>query len=102
MKESDWKLYRANLEPWRERYLKKINAQLAKKLQDNSKNATETFWDTVDKMEAVQKKLNHSLGDIRRSQMSTSLRFMLQYNIITKDDLTPFSDELQERLSHNY
>ena len=67
--ESDWKLFRNNLEPWRERYLAKVNKKLAAILADEKLNDTDRFWKLKQTCDQKARILSDCFDDIRRSTM---------------------------------
>jgi len=98
MKESDWKLYSSLVPQWRERYLQIKNEAFAAHLSDPAKTPTDQFWDVLEEMKAEAKVLNSCLGHHSRSRMFLSMAQMLRHDLIFKEDLTEFSEELQVEL----
>ena len=96
MNESDWKKYSARLPLWRERYLAKQNARIARVLADPKKNHSERFWDELEEMEKEAKTLRACLDRHSRSNMIFSLLSMRAVGMINAEDLADFSEELQE------
>ena len=96
VKESDWKKYSARLPMWRERYLAKQNARIARVLADPKKNHSERFWDALEEMEKEAKTLRACLDRHSRSNMMLSLLSMRAVGMINAEDLADFSEELQE------
>ena len=93
--ESDWKLYARLLDGWRDRYLSKVNARLAKALDESAKTPTENFWDTQKEFKKEAKILKTCFGAYSRSAMVESMLLMRRYGIITDDDIVKFSDDLK-------
>ena len=96
MNESDWKKYSARLPLWRERYLAKQNARIARVLADPKKNHTERFWDALEEMEKEATTLHACLDRHSRSNMMISMLNMRAVGMINAEDLADFSEELQE------
>ena len=96
MNESDWKKYSARLPLWRERYLAKQNARIARVLADPKKNHSERFWDALEEMEKEATTLRACLDRHSRSNMMFSLLSMRAVGMINAEDLADFSEELQE------
>ena len=96
MNESDWKKYSARLPLWRERYLAKQTARIARVLADPKKNHSERFWDALEEMEKEAKTLRACLDRHSRSNMMFSLLSMRAVGMINAEDLADFSEELQE------
>ena len=91
--ESDWKLFRSQLEPWRERYLTKVNKKLAAILADEELNDTDRFWKLKETCDQKARILSDCFDDIRRSTMKLRLAFMLKNKVISGEDLLAFQDE---------
>jgi len=97
-KESDWKQYSSIVEELRERYLKEKNQGFINMLSDPDKNATENFWDTLEKMKEETKTLELCLGKHSRSSMFIQMLAMCTHGMLTNEDLANFSEELQDSL----
>ena len=100
--ESDWKKYRAMLVPWRERYLRDLNPRIASILTDPKLSETDRFWTAAKLVSEESRVLDRCLGDIRRSQMVSSLRSMREAGIIERDDLAAFSAELRDSIFYDF
>jgi hypothetical protein len=96
--ESDWKMFRAMLPVWRDRYLAGCNARIMGKLTDPKKTETERFWDAEEMVRKESKVLRDCLDDIRRSRMWDRLWAMRAAGMITREDLAGFSTELQDQI----
>ncbi len=77
--ESDWKAFSKMLPDLRDRYLAKLNAELAKMLECPGQTATERFWNTHEKINKESKILQTCLDGARRSQMHSMVCQMLHY-----------------------
>ncbi|MGM0428082.1 MAG: hypothetical protein ACQEQ7_12695 [Thermodesulfobacteriota bacterium] len=97
-KESDWKKFRDSLDKWRERYLKRKNAEIRAILDDNNVSETEKFWDIVDFQKKELKKLRDCLDDTSRSNMILQMALMKRYEMIGQEEIAAFSEELQNIL----
>ena len=91
--ESDWKYFRSQIEPWRERYLATVNKKLQKIITDEKLSETDKFWNIKKTCDEKVKVLQLCFDDIRRSMMRIRLSAMLKYKIITNEDLQAFQDE---------
>ena len=96
--EKDWKLFRKLLPGWQEAYMEKLIEEY-KELLNNDERASEKYW-------ALEKKVNkdkYNSGvlarDIRRSRFESLLLQLIRDGVITVDNLSDFSVELQERIS---
>ncbi|WP_269541956.1 hypothetical protein [Cerasicoccus fimbriatus] len=104
-KESDWKHYCAIVDPLRDRYLAKRNAEFARQLTEAAKSPTECFWSTVESMEREAKKLENALGQRSRSCMTENLIGMCTLGMLTEEDLDGFSEGLVnylKRIIHQF
>jgi hypothetical protein len=100
--ESDWRKFRDMILMLRERYLAEQNARIARMLTDPKKNETERFWDAMETMEKEAKTLRRCLDGHSRSKMWLFMVSMIRVGMLKKEDLAPFSPELQEQLSHEF
>lgn len=96
--ESDWKKFSASLEPWRERYLARINARLTQVLTDPRQTETERFWAAHELIKKEAKTLQRCLDDLSRSKMWLRLVEMRAAGMIRREDLAGFSEELQRQV----
>ena len=96
--ESDWKKFRAKLDQWRERYLATQNARLAAVLLDESKSPTERFWEAKNALDDEARTLRQCLDDYSRSTMWLKLLAMRSADMIQREDLREFSEELQRQV----
>jgi len=96
--ESDWKTFRRIVHEWRERYITRINKKLVHILSHPKETQTETFWDTKKKTDKSAKILRDCLDGHSRSRMTRYIIVMINYGMITLDDLNEFSTELQEHM----
>lgn len=99
-RESDWKKFRAMIPKVRERYVAQRNARIASMLTDSKKTETERFWDAMEAIEQEAKILCHCLDGHSRSKMGLFIISMIRCQMLTKDDLAEFSDELRSELEY--
>ena len=97
-KESDWKKYKNSLDKWRERYLKWKNDEIRSILEDKNRDETEKFWDIVAFQKNEAKRLRDCLDGNSRSNMILHVALMKKYKMIDRDDISEFSEELQNFL----
>jgi len=64
----------------------------------SKENASEKFW-TLEKRIAKDKRNPGVVIDMRRSQMRNGILYLLQYGVITLEDLGDFSLELRETMA---
>ncbi len=98
LSKSDWKRAQAHLEGWRERYLQRRTADLAKDLADGPGTATERFWAAKEAFNVEAKFLRDCLDGTTPSNMDLVLLQMIRGGMIDVDDLSAFSDELKQHL----
>jgi len=82
----------------RERYLQRCNRELAAMLAAPGKTETERFWDTEGRMAREVQILRDCLDDHRRSRLFETLMFMRRYGMLSDEDLSQFSEEMQRHL----
>ena len=97
-KESDWKKFKNSLDKWRERYLKWKNDEIRSILEDKNRDETEKFWDIVQFQKNEAKKLRNCLDGNSRSTMISHMALMKRYEMIGRDDISEFSEEIQNLL----
>jgi uncharacterized protein YpbB len=97
MKESDWKTFRKSLPEVRERYLNKLNEELAQMLKASDLSATERFWKTHEQINEEAKILQECLDGASRSRMETMIFSMLGCGMMRLEDLENYSQELRDR-----
>ena len=92
VKESDWKLFRARLPQWQERYMTGVVEKCRRILETETK-ASDCYW----KLERFINREKRSPGvivhDIRRSTMHVHILDLLETKVITLDDMGGFSEE---------
>ena len=98
-KESDWKAYKKLIDPAYERFLQKKNQEMVHILSDPGRTSADRFEDVQKEIKATNLILRDCFGRFSRSSMQTSLVLMCRYGLLDRDDLTPFSPELQENLN---
>lgn len=95
--EKDWKLFREKLPGWQENYMARMNKEY-KGILAQDKNASDIFWELEERIRQDKKKTGVLARDIRRSNMWRHLLDLLNEGAITFNDLSEFSEELQEKL----
>ena len=97
-KESDWKKFKNSLDKWRERYLKWKNDEIRSILEDRDRDETDKFWDIVGFQKNEAKILRDCLDGNSRSNMILQMALMKKYKMIDRDDISEFSEEIQNLL----
>ena len=99
-KESDWKAYKKLIDPASERFLQKKNQELVHILSDPDRTSADRFEAIQKEIKATNLILRDCFGRFSRSSMQISMALMCRYGLLDREDLTPFSPELQENLNH--
>lgn len=102
MIESDWKKFRDMVPMLRERYLTAQNARLARLLTNPAKTETERFCDTFEAMEKEAKVLQRCLDGHSRSSMYRYMLTMIGAGMLTREDVSVFSPELQKDIAYAF
>jgi hypothetical protein len=97
-KESDWKRFRDSLDKWKERYLKRKNAEISAILENKDWSETNKFWEIVEFQKAESKILRNCLDGLSRSNMTLHIALMKKVKMIDQEDIEEFSEELQDIL----
>lgn len=94
--ESDWKQFRKKVPVWQEAYMERLVEEY-QAILCSKENASEKFW-KLEKRIVKDKRTPGVVIDMRRSQMRNDILYLLQYGVITLEDLGDFSVELQETM----
>ena len=93
----DWKLFRERLLGWQENYMEGLVKEYANFLNDDIKLASEKFWE----LEKRIKEDKHHPGvimEMSKSEAIWDIVRLIRLKVITYDDLSDFSDELQNEV----
>ena len=102
MYESDWRKFRDIVPTLRERYLAARNARISTLLTDPTKTETERFWDAVEVMEREARVLRECLDGHSRSKMWLYMLAMIRAGMLTREDISVFSEDLQKEVSYAF
>lgn len=94
--ERDWKLFRSKIALWQENYINKLNKEYAAILYGDE-SPSEKFWKLENRINADKKSRGVQI-QLRRSTMLEDIISLLNDKVITVDDLSDFSDDLQEKI----
>ena len=94
MKESDWKLFRSKFPLWVERYMEKVCEEYKQILKSDA-SACEKYNAISDRINADGRKAAFPIRN-SRTQMLHNIEALLSRGVITLDDLSEFSVELQD------
>lgn len=90
----DWKLFREKLASWQETYMEGLLKEYVKLLNDDTKQASEKFW-KLEKRVKEDRRHPGVIMQMSKSDMLWNIVRLIRLDVITIDDLTDFSDELQ-------
>ena len=96
--EKDWKLFRKKLPGWQEDCMNRLNKEYMEILSQEGKNPSDIFWELDSRLKRDKNLTGVIARDMKRSNMYGLLIDLLRENTITLDNLSDFSEELQERL----
>jgi hypothetical protein len=102
MTESDWRKFRDMVPTLRERYLAARNARISAMLADATKTETERFWEAMELMERESRVLRECLDGHSRSKMWLYMLTMIRTGMLTREDISVFSEDLQKEVLHAF
>ena len=94
---SDWKLFCSKVPGWQERYMNRLDEEYIE-LLSSDKSASTRFWE-LEKRIREDKKSKGVVINLRKSEALWYIALFLRDGIIDKDDLSEFSDDLQENVN---
>ncbi len=97
-KEKDWKLFRAKIGGWQEAYMEKLLKEYREILSEDIP-ASKRFWKLEKKIREDQKNPGVLIDDMRRSTMLVDLYNLISWQVITLEDLSDFSEDLQKKIA---
>lgn len=98
--EKDWKVLKANIANWQEKYMADLIKEYIDFLQSTNL-ASEKFWYLNRRIKEDQKKISVCC-EMNRSDMVYIIISLLKEGAICQDDLSSFSIELREYLKCFY
>lgn len=93
----DWKLFREKLSDWQEKYMEGLIKEYVNFLNDDKKPASDKFWE----LEKRIKEDKHQPGvimEMRKSEAIWDIVRLTRLKVITYDDLSEFSGDLQQEV----
>ena len=90
----DWKLFREKLSDWQENYMEGLVKEYANFLNDDKKPASEKFWE-LEKRIKEDKRHPGVIMEMSKSEVIWDIVRLIRLKVITYDDLSDISDELQ-------
>ena len=94
--EKDWKLFRKKLPEWQESFMEKLNREYIRILTDEG-TPSARFW-KLEKRINEDKKFTGVQCQSSRSEFVFLIRNLLGEGAITLNDLSEFSEGLQEKM----
>ena len=91
---SDWKLFRQKIGEWQEDYMARLNGEYIEMLSGNDP-ASVKFWKLEERIRSDKKTPGVRL-ELRKSEVAWDIARLIRDGVITKADITEFSDDLQE------
>lgn len=98
--ESDWKLYKSKIADWQEGYMEKLCKEYIE-LLSSDRLPSYRFWELENRIRE-DKRATGVVVNNSRSNMIGNILDLLYEGAITLDDLSDFSEELQERIKSIY
>ena len=92
---SDWKLYREKIAEWQENYMSRLNNEYIALLSADNKIASDKFWE-LDKRIKNDRRHPGVIIEVSKSNAVFDIVHLIRLGVITYDDLTDFSDDLQQ------
>ena len=93
----DWKLFREKLSDWQENYMEGLVKEYANFLNDDKKPASEKFWE-LEKRIKEDKRHPGVVMELKKSEVIWDIVRLIRLKVITYNDLSDFSDELQNEV----
>ena len=93
----DWKLFREKLSGWQEEYMEGLVKEYVNFLNDDTSPASEKFWE----LEKRIKEDKHHPGvimEMRKSEAIWDIVRLMRLKVITYDDISECSGELQQEV----
>lgn len=90
----DWKLFRERLSDWQENYMEGLVKEYVNFLNDDKKSALDKFWE-LEKWIKEDKRHPGVIMEMSKSEVIWDIVRLIRLKVITYDDLSDFSDELQ-------
>ena len=93
----DWKLFREKLSDWQENYMEGLVKEYANFLNDDKKPVLEKFW-KLEKRIKEDKRHPGVVMELKKSEVIWDIVRLIRLKVITYNDLSDFSDELQKEV----
>ena len=93
----DWKLFRERLLGWQENYMEGLVKAYVDFLNDDKKPASDKFWE-LEKRIKEDKRHPGVIMELKKSEVIWDMVRLIRLKVITYNDLSDFSDELQKEV----
>ena len=93
----DWKLFQERLSGWQENYMESLIKEYANFLNDDKRPASEKFW-KLEKRIKEDKCHPGVIMEMSKSEALWDIVCLIRLKVIAYDDLSDFSDELQQEV----
>ena len=93
----DWKLFREKLSDRQENYMEGLVKEYANFLNDDKKPASEKFWELEKRIKEDKRHLG-VIMEMSKSEAIWDIVRLIRLKVITYNDLSDFSDELQNEV----
>ena len=97
----DCKLFRERLSGWQENYMEDLVKVYANFLNDDKKPASDKFWE-LEKRIKEDKCHPGVIMELKKSEVIWEIVRLIRLKVITYDDLSAFSDELQMEVKRKH
>ena len=95
---SDWKLFREKIGQWQEDYMDRLNRKYIK-LLSSDEPASVKFWKLDERIRKDKRKPGVQM-DLDKSEVPWDLARLIKDKVITMDDLSDFSEDMQEWVNY--
>lgn len=96
LKESDWKVFRRLHQTARERFCRRVLAELNQTASDVGKTGHERYLAVYKLMERRDRELAIAFDDLRRSTAIEKLVLIQTHRLLTEEEIAEFSLEVRE------
>lgn len=93
----DWKLYQEKIARWQENYMERLTKEYITLLSAEDKKASEKFWELEKKIKNDRRHPGVMI-EIEKSNALSDIVNLIMLDVITYDDLTDFSENLQQEV----
>lgn len=90
----DWKLFQKKIPAWQERYMERLNNEYVEMLSGEGK-ASEKFWELEKRIKEDRRNPGVMIR-LDKKEVAVDLARLINYEVITADDLEGFSEEMKE------